>query len=124
MRLLAGVDQPAAHRVELEHDVVHRLVQHFALFGEDEAARVTMEQRRAEFLFERADLTADRRLAQAQGFAGVGERTGFGRRLEDAQLVPVHPGLRPARPLPRRASSRQSPHGGRGGGYAAALRSL
>ena len=89
-RLLAAVDQPAAHRVELEDDVPHRAEQHFALFGEDQAARVAMEQRRAEVGFERADLPADRRLAQAQRFAGVGERAGVGGRLENAQLVPVH----------------------------------
>jgi len=65
-RLLAAVDQPAAHRVELEHDVAHRAEQHLALLGEDEAARVAVKQRRAEVGFERADLTADRRLAESQ----------------------------------------------------------
>ena len=90
VRLLAGVDQAAAHRVELEHDVVHRAEQHFALFGQDEAAGVAMEERRAEVGFERADLAADRGLAETQRLAGVGERAGVGGRLKDAQLVPVH----------------------------------
>ena len=90
MRLFAGVDQPAAHRVELEHDVLHRFVQHFALLGENEAAGVAMKERRAEVLFERADLPAHRGLAQAQRLAGVGEGTGVGRGLKNAQLVPVH----------------------------------
>ena len=90
VRLLPAVDQPAADRVELENHVAHRAEQHFALLGQDEAARVAMEERRAEVGFERSDLTADGRLAQAQRLAGVGERPGVGGGLKDAQLVPVH----------------------------------
>ena len=40
--------------------------QDLALLGEHEPARMPMEQRGSEILLERADLTADRRLAQAQ----------------------------------------------------------
>ena len=73
--------------------------QHFALLGQDEAARMAMKQRRAEIGFERADLTADRRLAEAQRLAGVGERPRVGGGLKNAQLVPIHrrfPWPRPA----------------------------
>ena len=90
VRLFAAVDQAAADRLQLEHDVLHRAEQQFALFGQDQAARVAVEQRRAEILFERADLAADRRLAEAERLAGMGERAGVGRRLENAQLVPIH----------------------------------
>ena len=90
VRLLAAVDEAAADRVELQNHIAHRAEQHFALLGEDEAARVAVKKRRAEVLFQRADLAADRRLAQAERFAGVGERAGVGGRLENAQLVPVH----------------------------------
>ena len=63
VRLLPAVDEPAAHRVELEHHVAHRAEQHFALLGQNEPTRVAMKQRRAEVGFERPDLSADRRLA-------------------------------------------------------------
>jgi hypothetical protein len=90
VRLVPAVDQAAAHRVQLQRDVVHRAEQRLALFGEDQAARMAMKQRRAEILFERADLPADGRLAQTQRFAGMGERARLGRGLKNAQLVPVH----------------------------------
>ena len=90
VRLVAAVDQPAAHRVELQRDVVHGLEQRLALLGEDQAARMAMEKRRAEIAFERADLPADRGLAEAQRFAGVGKRARLGGGLKNAELVPVH----------------------------------
>ncbi len=74
------------------------LQQRLALFGEDQAARMAMKQRRAEIAFERADLPADRRLAEAQRFARVGERARLRGSLKDAQLVPVHDA--PRRRLP------------------------
>ena len=90
MRLLPAVDEPAAHRVELENHVAHGAEQHLALLGQDQAAGMAMKKRRAEVGFQRADLAADRRLAQAQRFAGVGERPGVGGGLKNAQFVPVH----------------------------------
>ena len=90
VRLLAAVDESAAHGVEFEHDVVHGAEQHFALFGQNEAARVAMKQRRAKVSLERSDLPAYRRLAETQRLARVGERPSVGGRLKDAQLIPVH----------------------------------
>ena len=58
-----------------------------------------MEQRRAEILFERADLTADGGLAETQRLPGMRERARLRRGLKNAQLIPIHP-----RP---RASARQ-----------------
>ena len=95
---------------------MHRAEQHLALFGQDEAAGMAVEERRAEIVFERADLAADRRLAQAQRLAGVGEGAGVGGRLKDAQLVPVH-GRSP--PSPNR-SRRRGQLSRRWGGYSAA----
>ena len=80
----------AAHRVELEHHLLNGPEQKVALFGQDEAARVAMEQGHFEILFERADLTADGRLAQIQDLAGVGEGSGICSGLKDPQLVPIH----------------------------------
>jgi len=51
---------------------------------------MAMKQRRAEVGFERADLTADRRLAQAQRLARVRERARVSGGLKHAQLVPIH----------------------------------
>ena len=62
---------------------------------------MAMEERRAEVLFERADLPADRRLAETERFAGMGERAGVRRGLENAQLVPIHR-LPPAPPFDAR----------------------
>ena len=92
---------------------MHRLAQHLALLGENQSARVAMEKRRAKLVFERANLTADRRLAQAKGFAGMSEGTGLGGRLENAQLIPVHHALRRAPPPIGRASLLESPPGAR-----------
>ena len=90
MRLLAAVDEPATDGVELQHHVAYRAEQHFALFGQNESPRVAMEQRRADVGFQRPDLTADRRLAQAQRLACVRERARVGGGLKHAQLVPIH----------------------------------
>ena len=102
VRLLPAVDEARAHGVELEDHVAHGAEQHFALLGENESARVAMKQRRAEVSLERSDLTADRRLAEAQGLAGMGERPSVGGGLKDAQLIPVHERflgpMRPSRP--------------------------
>ena len=99
MRLLPAVDESAAHSVEFENDVAHGAEQHFALFGQNETARVAMKQRRAKVSLQRPDLTTYRRLAETQRLAGMGERPSVGGRLEDAQLIPVHERfLGPTRP--------------------------
>ena len=46
MRLFTAVHEVAAHRVELEHHILHGAEQQFALLGQDQAARVAMEQAR------------------------------------------------------------------------------
>ena len=51
---------------------------------------MAMEQWNIQFAFERADLPAYRRLAQAQRIAGMGETARFGRQIEDPDLVPIH----------------------------------
>ena len=43
-----------------------------------------------QILLERADLAADRRLAQAQPLGGAGEAAGLGHGMEDPHPVPVH----------------------------------
>src|SRR4029077_16558179 len=79
-------------------------IEQLALLGEDEAARVTMEERNAEALLESADLPADRRLAEIQRLAGRGEAAGLGNRVEHPQFIPVHP-----RPLTAPVPKRQRP---------------
>src|SRR4051794_40446319 len=65
-------------------------IQQFALLGEDESARMAMEERHIEALFERADLARNRRLAEIEHFPGMGEAARLGYRVENPQLVPVH----------------------------------
>ena len=65
-------------------------IEHLAFVGEREAARMTLEQRRGDFFFQRADLAADGRLAERQHLAGMGEAARRGDRVKDAKLVPVH----------------------------------
>jgi hypothetical protein len=89
-RLPARIDELGAHLVELVHDVARRAHQQLALLGEDQPAGVTMEQRRAELSFQRADLPAYRRLAHVQRLAGARERARGGGRVENPELVPIH----------------------------------
>ena len=64
--------------------------QQFALFGQDQAAGVTVKEGGAQRFFQRPDLPADGRLRQVQRIARMGQRPGIRHRVEDAQLVPVH----------------------------------
>ena len=88
-RLAARIDELRAHVLELQDDVARRAHQKLAFLGQDQAARVAVEERRAELLFERAHLTAHRRLAHVEQLAGARERAFLGGGVEDAQLVPV-----------------------------------
>ena len=82
-------------------------IEQLALFGEDEAAGMAVEQRYAEILLEGADLTADGGLAHVQRVAGVGETPGMGGGMEYSELVPIH--LNPlCRPLGADGRSRPS----------------
>src|SRR5690606_10134503 len=49
-----------------------------------------MKERSAQIGFQRAYLPADRGLAHVEVFTGMGKRAGLRRRLENAQLVPIH----------------------------------
>ena len=69
---------------ELVVDLVRGLVEHLALFGQNQAARMAMEQRRIEAFLERADLAADGGLAQIQQLARMRKAAGFRHRMEDA----------------------------------------
>ena len=52
MRLLAAVGQLGARRLELHEHVMRGAVEQFALLGEDQPARMPMEQRRAQLLLQ------------------------------------------------------------------------
>src|SRR5262249_40529714 len=75
---------------QLGENLMRRAIEQLALLGEYQSARVTVEQRNRNALFERADLAADRRLAEIQGPTGMGEAPRFGDSVEYAQLVPIH----------------------------------
>src|SRR5690606_9414018 len=97
----------AEHRLghdELDEDLPNRVVQQLSLFGEDQASRMAMEQHHSEAVLQCVDLPADRRLTEIQGLAGMREATGLRHRMENAQLVPVHP-----TPAPQSRSGPRSP---------------
>ena len=77
-------------RVDLGGHVARGAIEQLALLGQDQAARMAVEQRDAQLLLERADLAADRRLAEIQRLARMGEAARLGDRVENPQLVPVH----------------------------------
>src|SRR6185312_14229330 len=52
-----------------------------------------VEERDAQALLERADLPADRRLAQIERLAGMREAAGIGNGVKHPELVPVHASL-------------------------------
>ncbi len=53
VRPLAAVGQLGARRFELHEHVVRGVMEELALLGQNEPARMTVEQRHAELLFER-----------------------------------------------------------------------
>ena len=85
-----GIGETGLGHRQFVEDLVRGQIQIFALLGQQQSARMAMEQSDAQALFERTDLAADRRLAQVQCLACVREAAGFGDGMENAQLVPIH----------------------------------
>ena len=90
IRSLAAIGEFGAGRFQLHEHFMRRAVQEFALFGQDQAARVAVEQRHVEVALQRRHLARHRRLRQAQTLAGMGEGAGLGGGVEHFKLVPVH----------------------------------
>ena len=90
VRLLAAVGQLGARRFELHEHFVRGAIEQLALLGQDQPARVAVEQRRRQLLLERAHLARHRRLRQPELLARMGEAAGLGGGVKDLQLVPVH----------------------------------
>ena len=91
-RPLAAVGELGARRLQLHEHVMRGAEQQVALLGEDQAARMAVEQRHRELLLQRADLARHRRLRQAELLAGMREAARFRRRVKHLQLVPIHVG--------------------------------
>ena len=84
------IGQLGARRLELHEHFVRGVVQQLALLGEDQPARMTMEQRDPKLLLERRHLPRHRRLRQPEMFAGMRKASRLGSGVEDLQLIPVH----------------------------------
>src|SRR5438034_1143266 len=82
--------QLAARRLQLHEYVKRGAKQQMPLFGEDQSARVAMEQRHRELLLQGADLPRYRRLRKPELLAGVGKASRLCSRVKDFQLVPIH----------------------------------
>ena len=67
-----------------------RVEEQLALLGQDQPARVTVEERGVERLLQRADLPRHCRLAEIQHVAGMGQAAGIGDGMKDPKLVPIH----------------------------------
>ena len=111
VRPLAAVGQLGARRFQLHEHFMRGAEEQLALLGEDQAARMAVEQRDPELLLERADLPRHRRLRQAELLARMGEAAGLGGGVEDLELVPIH-GCSLSLAVTRRR--RDAPHGRRG----------
>src|SRR5712672_230689 len=90
MRPLAAVGQLGARRLELHENFMGGAVEQFALLGQDQPARMAVEQRDRELLLERAHLPRDGRLRQPELLARMRETAGLGGGMKNLQLVPVH----------------------------------
>ena len=88
--LLALRQQRLGHRQFGEH-LAHRPVQALALLGQDQPARMPVEQRHLQVLLQRRDLARHGGLAQVQRVTGMGEASGFRDRVEHPKLIPIHP---------------------------------
>ena len=71
------------HR-ELGRNLADRAIERLALFGQQQAAGMAVEQDRPEALLQRRDLAADRRLAELKSVAGAGEAAVLRDRLENS----------------------------------------
>ena len=89
-RLLGGIAEGGPGDRQFARHVLGGMEQHLTLFGQDESARVAVEEGHAEFLFQRADLAADRRLAEIKDPAAAREAAGFGDGVKDTEAIPVH----------------------------------
>ena len=96
-RPLAAVGEFGARRLQLHEHIVRGAKQQVALFGQNQAARMAVEQRNRKLLLQRADLPRHRRLRQPELFAGMREASRFRRGVKHLQLVPIHVGKSVAR---------------------------
>ena len=90
IRPLAAVGELGARGLELHEHFMGGAIEQFALFGEDQPARMAVKQRYRELAFQRRNLARNGRLRQAQPLAGMSEGACLGRGVEHLQLVPVH----------------------------------
>ncbi|MEY9583171.1 hypothetical protein ABIA15_001928 [Sinorhizobium fredii] len=79
----------ALDALELHQHFVRRPIEHFALFGQNQPARMAMKQLDADILLERTDLAADGGLREMEFVSRMRERAGLRRRMKYAQFVPV-----------------------------------
>ena len=89
-----GFPRESASRIcvgrQFAEDFLRRAVKEFALLRQDEPARMAMKKRNIQIAFKRADVTADRRLADAQRLAGMRETSRFRCSVENPKFVPIH----------------------------------
>ena len=72
-------------------------MEQLTLFGEHQAARMAVEEHDLQVALERGHLTAHGGLTHVERVARVREAAGFGCRMKNPKLVPIHDGSNPGR---------------------------
>src|SRR5262249_19723380 len=79
-----------AERVGFRQQAAAAPQQVFTLRRQPDVATETVEQRHAQFGFQRANLSGKRRLAQIHSIGSAGEAAGIGNADEGAQVAQIH----------------------------------
>lgn len=87
--LVSRLGQLHFDRFELQQNVMGGTIEQLTLFSQNEAARMAVEKLDANVLLESADLPANGGLRQVQLVGRMRERTRFGSRVKDTQLIPI-----------------------------------
>ncbi len=98
MRTFPAIPEPRLGHGQLVENFLCRTVENLPLFGENQAAGVAVKEGHFETFLQPANLPADRRLAEIERLAGMGEAARFGDHLKDTKLVPIHDLPHPIRP--------------------------
>ncbi|MNE66428.1 hypothetical protein D3C80_1619810 [compost metagenome] len=100
-RLVRRLAQLHLDAFKLHQHFMRGPVEDLALLGQDQAAGMAVKQLDADILFERAHLAADRRLREMELVCRMRERPSLGRRVKNAQFVPIQrhevPHMKPPR---------------------------
>src|SRR6266487_5034973 len=94
VRPLAAVGELRPRGFEFHEHIVRGVMEQLALLGQNEPARMAVEQRDAQLLLEGRHLSRYRRLREAELLAGMREAARLGGGVENLEFVPIHAHVR------------------------------